>query len=448
VIDDQSHAERYTKREAADPRDDVANLARFPCEQAPTVQHLTSGMTDEQLISYCESHCTTERALFSARQYNRMVELAGNPEAFPRVSPSHADAWASLHEPMARLCSLARERLRTAATQSASKEVCVSGNDQGRSPATVPQGYAMRHRAGGDVGFSWKKDDPMFGPEWERVLMTPENTEPKDRCDFCRISAGRIHSADCVRTGLVEAQGRTCNLPIGLPDNTPQDEWVDPKVIALMEDEARFRRSCARLSVDPTAAAYALWQDARAQTEAAETAKTVDDRTIEELRDHLRISSVFRIPTRLSPAAADILLDSLDGRAGTRAADVNFGRWWQDQVRLNGGAEIGADYRHWAWKGYLACPVTRRPHDDPAGTIEDGLRHEDFTKVSYQGFTYSFPSTMALSEAFVVLAELTDMPPTVDQELDSACSPQAFTDHINPAEARAPAPGTHEGEAK
>lgn len=32
-------------------------------------------------------------------------------------------------------------------------------------------GYAMRHRTGKDVGFSWDKDDATFGPMWERIPM-------------------------------------------------------------------------------------------------------------------------------------------------------------------------------------------------------------------------------------------------------------------------------------
>lgn len=33
-------------------------------------------MTDEELIGYCESHCTTERVLFHSKHINRMIILA------------------------------------------------------------------------------------------------------------------------------------------------------------------------------------------------------------------------------------------------------------------------------------------------------------------------------------------------------------------------------------
>lgn len=63
-----------------------------------------SEMTDEQLISYCEIHCETERALFNQTHVNRMFELAGSAE---RVT-----GWVSMKEEMRELCVLARERLK------------------------------------------------------------------------------------------------------------------------------------------------------------------------------------------------------------------------------------------------------------------------------------------------------------------------------------------------
>jgi hypothetical protein len=37
------------------------------------------------------------------------------------------------------------------------------------------RGYFMRHKTGGDVGFSWKKDDPKFSDQWERIAAVPES---------------------------------------------------------------------------------------------------------------------------------------------------------------------------------------------------------------------------------------------------------------------------------
>lgn len=68
-----------------------------------------SPMTDEHFIGYCEIHCTTERALFSGAQINRMLKLAGNPPDYVRWLP--AGNWYSVHEHMQELCDIAKARL-------------------------------------------------------------------------------------------------------------------------------------------------------------------------------------------------------------------------------------------------------------------------------------------------------------------------------------------------
>lgn len=65
--------------------------------------------TDEELIGYCEIHCETPVALFSAAQVNRMLFLSGNPDNIPDVPK---DAWRQVHDYMEKLCKLARERMR------------------------------------------------------------------------------------------------------------------------------------------------------------------------------------------------------------------------------------------------------------------------------------------------------------------------------------------------
>lgn len=67
-------------------------------------------MEDLDLIGYCELHCTTERALFSAEHINRMYELAGRPKW---MNPIPAKMFISMHENMEELCRLARQRLDT-----------------------------------------------------------------------------------------------------------------------------------------------------------------------------------------------------------------------------------------------------------------------------------------------------------------------------------------------
>jgi hypothetical protein len=43
------------------------------------------------------------------------------------------------------------------------------------------------------------------------------------------------------------------------------------------------------------------------------------------------------------------------------AKGQGFEQWWADQIKENGGTPIGADYRHWAEKGYLAAPASAQP---------------------------------------------------------------------------------------
>jgi len=70
-------------------------------------------MDDEHLIGYCEIHCQTERALFSDTHINRMIALAGYPKDFPRT----VTGWYSMHEEMQELCDLAKERVKSPASE-------------------------------------------------------------------------------------------------------------------------------------------------------------------------------------------------------------------------------------------------------------------------------------------------------------------------------------------
>lgn len=65
-------------------------------------------MTDEQLISYCEMHCKTERALFNRKHVARMVALAGLDESL--LGPPYRE-WFQLWEDMEKLCTMAREQM-------------------------------------------------------------------------------------------------------------------------------------------------------------------------------------------------------------------------------------------------------------------------------------------------------------------------------------------------
>lgn len=60
-------------------------------------------MSDDELVGYCEIHCRTERALFSADHINRMIVLAGLGEHNSKIM-----GWHSMHEEMQELVDLAR----------------------------------------------------------------------------------------------------------------------------------------------------------------------------------------------------------------------------------------------------------------------------------------------------------------------------------------------------
>lgn len=38
-------------------------------------------------------------------------------------------------------------------------------------------GFVMQHKSGGDRGFSWRKDDPLFSDDWERIELAPASGE-------------------------------------------------------------------------------------------------------------------------------------------------------------------------------------------------------------------------------------------------------------------------------
>lgn len=42
----------------------------------------------------------------------------------------------------------------------------------------LPVGYFMRHPNGGDAGFSWKPDNPLFSEQWERIPVGPMSQAP------------------------------------------------------------------------------------------------------------------------------------------------------------------------------------------------------------------------------------------------------------------------------
>lgn len=69
-------------------------------------------MDDQNLIGYCEIHCTTEKALFSGEQISRMIRLAGQPKGYVQASHFFKDGWYTVDEAtMMPLVKLARENL-------------------------------------------------------------------------------------------------------------------------------------------------------------------------------------------------------------------------------------------------------------------------------------------------------------------------------------------------
>jgi hypothetical protein len=84
-------------------------------------------MNDEQFIGYCETHCRTERALFSGAQVNRLEELAG-------VQPAtlFANNWYTMRANYAQpLVDEARRRMREAAERALHENVLARGFVEG-----------------------------------------------------------------------------------------------------------------------------------------------------------------------------------------------------------------------------------------------------------------------------------------------------------------------------
>ena len=53
---------------------------------------------------------------------------------------------------------------------------------------------------------------------------------------------------------------------------------------------------------------------------------------------------------------------------------MNFDEWWESEIKANGGALIGAEYRHWAHRGFMAAKLDvpeancgNMPLPEPAG---------------------------------------------------------------------------------
>lgn len=68
-----------------------------------------SSQSDEDFLGYVEIHSQTERALYSGRDINRLLKLAGNPPGF--VKSVDEKGFYSLHEPEARPLIDAAKRL-------------------------------------------------------------------------------------------------------------------------------------------------------------------------------------------------------------------------------------------------------------------------------------------------------------------------------------------------
>lgn len=81
-----------------------------PTQQVAPNNELLSGFgSAEELIGYCEIHCTTERALFSGKQIIDILRLADDQDGWESyIDPTE---WLSMHEEMAELCEKARARL-------------------------------------------------------------------------------------------------------------------------------------------------------------------------------------------------------------------------------------------------------------------------------------------------------------------------------------------------
>jgi hypothetical protein len=114
-------------------------------------------------------------------------------------------------------------------------------------------------------------------------------------------------------------------------------------------DRAHTHAIILNLIGAPEPSALAQAQDAPKSAGAPETCRSSENTQVNRVIDH----DINGKPIMAMPLAARAQV--IESTADTMKRSVHaFDQWWAAQVEANGGVPIGADYRHWAKRGYDA----------------------------------------------------------------------------------------------
>lgn len=160
---------------------------------------------------------------------------------------------------------------------------------------------------------------------------------------------------------------------------------------ALFEAQFAGKLDFYRLSPDcdylysETGYAWDGWQAARAIPQAAAEPVKFKDHNIRQLVNDLRdialkFHSAGQLRDRISGAVQQFLqTPTAPDRApsiDSATAPADFDAWWARQRTNNGGNTIGADYRHWArkgWEGRAVSPTERDAALEDAATVAENF---------------------------------------------------------------------------
>jgi hypothetical protein len=85
--------------------------------------------------------------------------------------------------------------------------------------------------------------------------------------------------------------------------------------------------------------------------------------------------------------------------------NAKFEKWWADQIARNGGIYIGADYNHWAGKGWQAALQSLEVSPELVDAAKDGLFGSSYCDLGYQGYIGDAAIHEALTAVFNAIKE-------------------------------------------
>jgi hypothetical protein len=155
-----------------------------------------------------------------------------------------------------------------------------------REPVEL-RGYFMRHKTGGDVGFSWEKDDERFSEDWERIATIPEVAPSPGAAPTVEVGEpsaymgldGKVYSASvgriCVTDEPLYLHAALVSRPAGEAEDAGVLAAALLKIIEMNRQEALARYgdankaeswSCIRVARSALAAKPATQEAAKDQS--------------------------------------------------------------------------------------------------------------------------------------------------------------------------------------